>query len=65
MQHQAAVITVDGIPLAAVLVNPDQTYPAPGARLIAEAQHYFPTLPIILVSPRIGDSHTGPIISLY
>jgi hypothetical protein len=54
MQCPAAVITVDHLTLAAVLVDPDQTYTAPGARLIAEVQRYFPTFPIILVSPRIG-----------
>lgn len=54
MQYPAAIITINHLTLAAILVDPDQTYPAPGARLIAEAQRYFPTLPIILVSPRIG-----------
>lgn len=54
MQYLAAVITVSQVPLAAILVDPDQTYPAPGSRLIAQAQRYFPTLPIILVSPRVS-----------
>lgn len=40
--------------LAAILVDDELTYPAPCARLIAEVQRYFSTLPIILVSPRIG-----------
>jgi hypothetical protein len=40
--------------LAVILVDPELTYTTPGARLIAEAQRYFPALPIILVSPRIG-----------
>lgn len=54
MQYPAAVILANHLTLAAILVDIDRTYPEPGARLIAEAQRYFPTLPIILVSPRIG-----------
>lgn len=54
MQYPSAVISINCVKLAAILVEPDQTYPAPGTRLIAEAQRYFPTLPIILVSPRIS-----------
>jgi hypothetical protein len=54
MQYPAAIITVERNALAAILVDPDLTYPAPGARLIAEAQRYFPTLPIISVPPGIG-----------
>lgn len=54
MQLQSAIITIKGITLAAILVDPDQTYPEPGARLIIALQRYFPTLPILLVSPRIG-----------
>jgi hypothetical protein len=54
MQYPVAIITIDHLTLAAILVDPDQTFPEPGARVIAGAQIYFPTLPIILVSPRIG-----------
>ncbi len=54
MQYLSAVFTVDRVALAAILVDPELTYPAPGGRLIAEAQRYFPTLPIILVSPRVA-----------
>lgn len=54
MQYPVAIITINHLVLAAILVDPDQTYPAPGARLIAEAQRFFPTLPIALVSPRVG-----------
>lgn len=54
MQYPVAVITIRRVTLAAILVDPDLTYPAPGARVITQAQRYFPTLPIILVSPRIG-----------
>lgn len=52
--HLFAVITGPPVKFALVLVDSDQTYPGPGTRLIADAQRYFPTLPIILVSPRIG-----------
>jgi hypothetical protein len=54
MQYKSAVITINRVTLAALLVDADLTYPAPGARLIADAQRYFPALPIILVSPRAG-----------
>lgn len=54
MQYLSAVITVNRLTIAAILVDPGQTYPAPGASLVAEAHRYFPTLPIILLSPRIG-----------
>ncbi len=54
MQYLAAVITVHRTTLAAILVDPELAYPTPGARLIADARRYFPTLPIILLSPRMG-----------
>jgi hypothetical protein len=54
MQYKSAVITINRITLAAILVDADHTYPSPGARLIAEAQRYFATLPILLVSPRVS-----------
>jgi hypothetical protein len=54
MQYPVAIVTIKRLTLAAILVEPDQTYPVPGARLIADVQRYFPALPIILVSPRIG-----------
>lgn len=54
MELTAAVITIRQLTLAVVLVPPHATYPEPGARLIAEAQRVFPTLPIMLVSPREG-----------
>lgn len=53
-QYPSAIIRVKHLSLAAILVDPNQTYPASGARLILQAQRYFPTLPIILVSPRVG-----------
>ena len=54
MELTAAVITIRQLTLAVILVPPEFTYPEPGTRLIAEAQRVFPTLPIMLVSPRIG-----------
>ncbi|QDG69388.1 hypothetical protein [Janthinobacterium tructae] len=54
MQYTSAIIRVNRLTLAAILVDPDQTYPTPGARLILQAQRYFPTYPIILLSPRVG-----------
>ena len=54
MQYKSTVITINRVTLAAILVEYDQTYVAPGGLLIAQAQRYFPTLPIILVSPRVG-----------
>ncbi|MBV7534506.1 hypothetical protein KW842_01880 [Duganella sp. sic0402] len=54
MQYSAAIITVNRRTLAAILVDSEKTYPAPGARLITDAQRYFPTLPVSLLSPRIG-----------
>lgn len=54
MKFTAAVISVRKLTLAAILVTPEQTYPEPGARLIAEAQRVFPALPILLIAPREG-----------
>lgn len=54
MPYLSALVTINRLTLLSILVDPDQTYPVPGARLIAEAQRDFPALPIILVSPRIG-----------
>ncbi|MYN42695.1 hypothetical protein GTP55_25455 [Duganella sp. FT109W] len=54
MQYPSAVVTINHLTVAAFLVDSYQTYTAPGTRLIAGVQRYFPTLPIILVSPRIG-----------
>lgn len=54
MELTAAVITIRQLTLAVVLVPVDLTYPEPGERMIADAQRVFPTLPIMLVSPREG-----------
>ena len=37
-----------------VLVDIESTYPAVGGALLQRAQPYFPTLPIILLSPRVS-----------
>lgn len=52
-------MTINRTRIAVVLVEPEQTYPEPAAAILAEAQRYFPTFPIILVSPRVdGFSRT-------
>lgn len=53
MECTAAVIVIRQLTIAVILVPPEDTYPAPGARLVAAAQRVFPTLPIMLVSPRV------------
>jgi len=37
-----------------MLVDADSTYSEPAAAVLAQAERYFPTLPIILVSPRVN-----------
>lgn len=54
MHFRAAIITIKKIRLAVVLVDLESTYPAAGAALLQRAQLVFPTLPIILLSPRIS-----------
>jgi hypothetical protein len=54
MQFPSSLVTINRITLAVILVDADSTYPAPGAAILAQAQHYFPTLPILLISPRVG-----------
>jgi hypothetical protein len=54
MQYPSSVLSINRIKHAVILVGLEQTYPAPGARVIAQAQCYFPTLPIMLLSPRVG-----------
>lgn len=48
----ASVITVKGVRLAVVLVEPEQTYPSSSAGPLMRAQRIFPTLPIVLLAPR-------------
>ncbi|MET0319399.1 MAG: hypothetical protein ABW069_01620 [Duganella sp.] len=54
MTLTAAIMTIGRVTLAVVMVPLEDTYAEPGARRIAEAQRVFPTLPIMLVSPRVG-----------
>lgn len=54
MEVTAAVITIRHLTLAMILVPPELTHPVPGAQLIADAVRIFPTLPVMLVSPRVG-----------
>lgn len=44
-----------GSPRAVILVGPDDTFPSPGAEIIRDAQRYFPTMPIMLIAPRVDD----------
>lgn len=53
MRFLSAILTTNRITLAVILVDPHSTYPAPGAAILAHAQRYFPTLPILLLSPRV------------
>lgn len=53
MQVKAAIVTVNSVVLAVVLVDIDTTYPTPGDAMLRQAQRFFPALPILLISPRI------------
>lgn len=48
-----AAIVIMGSPRAVVLVTNEQTFPTPGAAIIRDAQRYFPTMPIMLIAPRV------------
>jgi hypothetical protein len=54
MYLRAALITIKQVTLAVVQVDPESTYPVPGAVMLQRAQLIFPTLPIVLLSPRVG-----------
>ena len=54
MQLCAAVIKIKQIQLAVVLVEPEHTWPTTGPAALLHAQQFFPTLPIFLLSPRVG-----------
>lgn len=54
MENLVSVIEINRLRIAAILVDAEQTYPEPGAQMISVSQLYFPTLPIILLSPRVG-----------
>jgi hypothetical protein len=51
---RAAIISVKGIRLAVVLVDAEATYPAAAQAVLRCAEQVFPSLPIVLVSPRVN-----------
>ena len=54
MQLCAAIIKIKQIQLAVVQVEPGHTWPSTGPAALRHAQQFFPTLPILLLSPRVG-----------
>lgn len=57
--YTASIVTIMGSPRAVILVSDAETNPTPGAAIIHDAQRYFPTMPIMLISPRVdGFSRT-------
>lgn len=54
MQLCAAIIKIKQIRLAVVQVEPEHTWPSTGQAALLHAQQFFPTLPILLLSPRVG-----------
>ena len=54
MQLCAAIIKIKQTQLAVVQVEPEQTWPGAGQAALEHAQPFFPTLPILLLSPRVG-----------
>ena len=54
MQLCAAIIKIKQIQLAVVQVEPEHTWPSTGPAALEHAQLFFPTLPILLLSPRVG-----------
>ena len=54
MQLCAAIINIKQIQLAVVQVEPEHTWSGTGPAALEHAQQFFPTLPILLLSPRIG-----------
>lgn len=54
MQLCAAIIKIKQIQLAVVQVEPGHTWPSTGPAALLHAQQFFPTLPILLLSPRVG-----------
>ena len=54
MQLCAAIIKIKQIQMAVVQVEPDHTWPTTGPAALLHAQPFFPTLPILLLSPRVG-----------
>lgn len=54
MQLCAAIIQVKQVQLAVVRVEPIHTWPETGPAALEHAQQFFPTRPILLLSPRVG-----------
>ena len=54
MQLCAAIITIKQVQLAVVQVEPEHTWPGTGPAALRHAQRFFPTLPILLLSPRVS-----------
>lgn len=54
MQLCAAILKIKQIHLAVVQVEPEHTWPSTGPAALLHAQRFFPTLPILLLSPRVG-----------
>lgn len=54
MQLCAAIINIKQTQLAVVQVEPEHTWPTTGPAALLRAQQFFPTLPILLLSRRIG-----------
>ena len=54
MQLCASIIKIKRIQLAVVQVEPENTWPSTGPAALMRAQTFFPTLPILLLSPRVG-----------
>ena len=54
MQLCAAIIEIKQIQLAIVQVEPEHTWPGTGPAALVHAQRFFPTLPILLLAPRVG-----------
>ncbi len=53
MQLCAAIIKIKQIQLAVVQVEPEHTWPSTGPAALEHAQLFFPTLPILLLAPRV------------
>lgn len=54
MPFYVDIITAKNIRLAVVRVAPEHTWPTTGAAMLKRVQAFFPTLPIALLSPRVG-----------
>lgn len=54
MQLCAAIIQIKQIQMAVVQVELEHTWPSTGPAALVHAQLFFPALPIVLLSPRVG-----------